>query len=255
MKIAYWTGRYPVMVIAHRGFSGAAPENTLTAFQKAVEAGSDMIELDVQFSKDRKLVVLHDDTLERTTNGRGRAVDFTLEELKNLDAGSWFGAQFSGEKIPTLKEVLELAQGRVLINIEIKHPEHGQYSIAELAERALKEVKNARMIDRVIFSSFNPAALEWIKKREPRAWVALLYHRDWNSVPDAMGGKEYGVLNLRHTYLTKAKIRKIHQEGKKINVYTVNSPEGLEQFVRWKVDGIITNYPDRLIQILKAKSP
>ncbi|HYB20380.1 MAG TPA: glycerophosphodiester phosphodiesterase family protein, partial [Thermodesulfobacteriota bacterium] len=85
-----------MMVIAHRGFSGAAPENTLAAFHQAIEAGSDMIELDIQLSKDGKIVVLHDDTLERTTNGRGRAVDFTLQELKAFDAGSWFGVQFSG---------------------------------------------------------------------------------------------------------------------------------------------------------------
>lgn len=254
MKVPYWTGKYPVMVIAHRGFSGAAPENTLAAFQKAIEIGSDMIELDVQLSKDGNLVVLHDDTLERTTNGQGRVVDYTLQELKKLDAGSWFGEQFSGERIPTLKEVLELARGRVLVNIEIKHPDHGQYPITDLAGQALKEVKNAGMIDRVIFSSFNPAALEWIKKNEPRVWVALLYHRTWNSIVEVTGGKEYSILNLRNSYLTKTRINKIHQEGLKVNVYTVNSEEELEQFVSWSVDGIITNHADRLISILKKKS-
>ena len=254
MKVPYWTGKYPVMVIAHRGFSSAAPENTLAAFQKAIEIGSDMIELDVQLSKDGNLVVLHDDTLERTTNGQGRVVDYTLQELKKLDAGSWFGEQFSGERIPTLKEVLELARGRVLVNIEIKHPDHGQYPITDLAGQALKEVKNAGVIDRVIFSSFNPAALEWIKKNEPRVWVALLYHRTWNSIVEVTGGKEYSILNLRNSYLTKTRINKIHQEGLKVNVYTVNSEEELEQFVRWSVDGIITNHADRLISILKKKS-
>ena len=254
MKVPYWTGKYPVMVIAHRGFSGAAPENTLAAFRKAIEVGSDMIELDIQLSKDGKILVLHDDTLERTTNGQDRAVDYTLKELKALDAGSWFGSQFSEEKIPTLKEVLQLAKGRVLVNIEIKHPDHGQYPITELVDRALEEVRNVGMVNQVICSSFNPEALEWIKKNEPRVWVALLYHRPWNSLPEVIRGKEYLVLNLRNSYLTKTKIANLHQARMKVNVYTVNSEEELEKFMRWRVDGIITNHPDRLIALLKKKS-
>lgn len=248
-----WKGNFPVMVIAHRGFSGAAPEKTLASFKKAIEMGSDMIELDVQFSKDRKIVVRHDETLERTTNGRGRVVDYTLKELKNLDVGSWFGTPFSGEQIPTFKEALELAKGRVLVNAEIKSPTHGQYAITELTDQALKEVKKAGMINRVIFSSFNPAALEWIKKDKPGVRVALLYHGPWNFLSEVTGGKEYSVLNLRHTHLTKRKVVKIHQEGYKVNAYTVNSRQELDRLVRWKVDGIITNHPDRLIQILQKK--
>lgn len=255
MKAPYWTGKFPIMVIAHRGFSGVAPENTLTAFQKAIEIGSDMIEFDIHLSKDGKVVVLHDETLERTTNGQGRVVDYTLKELKKFDAGSWFAPNFSGDKIPTLKEVLELAKGRVLVNIEIKNPTHGKYEITELAEQALVEVKKAGMIRHVIFSSFNPASLEWIQKKEPRVWVALLFHRPWNSITEVTGGKDYSVLNLRNIHLTKQKTRRIHEEGIKVNVYTVNSEEELGQFVNWGVNGLITNYPDRLISILKAKFP
>ena len=255
MKAPYWNGKYPLMVIAHRGFSGAAPENTLSAFQKAIEIGSDMVELDVQLSKDGKLVVIHDETLERTTNGRGRVTDSTLKELKALDAGSWFGARFSGEKIPTIRDVLDLAKGRVLVNIEIKHPNHGLYSITELADQALKETKNAGMVSGVIFSSFNPEALEWIKKIEPRARVAVLYNHPWSALTEVTGGKDYRVLNLRKSHVTKDKIIKIHDQGMKTNVYTVNSEEEMEQFVRWKVDGIISNHPDRLIRILEKTYP
>jgi glycerophosphoryl diester phosphodiesterase len=254
-KVPCWKGRFPVMVIAHRGFSGAAPENTLAAFRKAIDIGSDMIELDIHLSKDGKIVVIHDESLEKTTNGKGKVVDYTLEELKKLDAGSRFGAEFSGERIPTLQEVLDLAKGRVLVNIEIKNPSHGRYPITELADKALKEVKKAGMTDRVIFSSFNPVSLEYIEKTEPRAWVAFLYHRPWNFLPELTGGREYRVLNLRNIHLTREKVERIRQEGIKLNVYTVNSKAELEQFVNWGVDGIITNYPDRLIGILKAKSP
>ena len=254
-KIPYWKGRFPVMVVAHRGFSGAAPENTLAAFRKAIEAGSDMIELDVHLSEDGKIVVIHDETLERTTNGQGRVVDHPLKELKNLDAGSWFNPQFAGEKVPTLQEVLGLAQGKVPVNIEIKNPTHGKYSITELSEKALQEVKRAEMVNQVIFSSFNPVSLEWVQKKEPRARVAFLYHRPWNSLTELTGGREFRVLNLRNIHLTREKVEKIRKEGVKLNVYTVNSEEELEQFVRWGVDGIITNYPDRLIRILKEKTP
>jgi len=254
-KVPYWKGRFPVLVVAHRGFSGAAPENTLAAFRKAIDAGSDMIELDIQLSKDGKIVVIHDETLERATNGQGKVVDHTLQELKKLDAGSRFGAEFSGERIPTLREVLDLVKGRVLVNIEIKNPAHGRYPITELADKGLQAVKKARMLDRVIFSSFNPVSLEHIQQKEPQAWVALLFHRAWNSLPELTGGKAYEVLNLRNIHLSREKISRVHKEGMKVNVYTVNTEEELEQFVKWGVDGIITNYPDRLIRILKAKSP
>jgi len=243
------------MVIAHRGFSGQAPENTLASFKKARELGSDMIELDVRFSKDGHMVVMHDDTLDRTTNGRGKVADYTLKELKQLDAGSWFAPQFSDERIPNLNEVLELAKGKILVNIEIKDESPSEYKITDLADRALQEVKKADMAGRVIFSSFYPSSLERIKERDRRIWVALLYHRDWNSLREITGGRAFSVLNLRHLFLTREKIGRIHREGMKVNTYTVNSEEEMEQFIRWGVDGIITNHPDKLIQILKKKFP
>ncbi|MDI6755383.1 MAG: glycerophosphodiester phosphodiesterase family protein [Thermodesulfobacteriota bacterium] len=250
MKTA-WKIRFPVMVIAHRGFSGEAPENTLAAFQKAIETGSDMLELDVHLSKDKEVVVIHDETLERTTNGQGRVADHTLKELKKQDAGFRFGPQFSGERIPTLKEVLELAKGKILVNVEIKNPTHDRYLITELADRALQEVKNAGMLNQVIFSSFNPVSLERIKAREPRAWVALLYHNDWIFLREVTRGQSFPVLNLRRNFLTKEKIAKIHQEGMLVNVYTVDSEEEIDRFIGWGIDGIITNQPDRLIKILQ----
>ncbi|MBM4331722.1 MAG: glycerophosphodiester phosphodiesterase [Deltaproteobacteria bacterium] len=248
-----WKTKFPVMVIAHRGFSGEAPENTLAAFQKAIEVGSDMLELDVHLSKDKEVVVIHDETLERTTNGQGRVADLTLKELKKLDAGFRFAPQFSGERIPALKEILELARGRLPVNIEIKNPSHSQYSITELTDRALLEVKKAGMLPEVIFSSFDPVALERIKEREPGARVALLCHRDWILLQEVTLGKPYSVLNLRRNFLTREKIAKIHQEGMKVNVYTVDSEEEMEQFIGWGIDGIITNQPDRLIKILQKK--
>jgi glycerophosphoryl diester phosphodiesterase len=255
MIVPYWTGKFPVLVTAHRGFSGDAPENTLAAFRKAMDVGSDMMELDVRFSKDGQLVVIHDDTLDRTTNGRGKVSDSTLEELKQLDAGSGFAPQFSGEQIPTLKEVLELAKGKIPVNIEIKDDSPGPYKITDLADRVLQEVKKSGMAEQVIFSSFYPSSLQRIKERDPRMWVALLFHRDWNSLGEVTGGRAFSVVNLRHSFLTREKIRRIHREGMKVNTYTVNSEEEMDRFIGWGIDGIITNHPDKLIQILKKKFP
>ncbi len=249
-----WTGKFSVMVIAHRGFSGNAPENTLTAFRRAIEAGSDMIEFDVRFSADGEVVVIHDEELDRTTTGQGRVADFPIPELRNLDAGTSFGKQFAGEKIPVLREVLELAGKRILLNIEIKNGYLGKYTLRELAARTLAAVEDAGMLDRVIFSSFYPPALETIREKAPRARLALLYHYRWTTPGELTRGKSFSALNLRRTYLNKGKIDRIHGEGTQVNVYTVNSEREMERFIRWGVDGIITNHPDLLIRALQKKS-
>jgi glycerophosphoryl diester phosphodiesterase len=251
-----WVGKFPVLVIAHRGFSGAAPENTLAAFEKAMEAGSDMIELDVHLSSDGQVVVIHDDTLNRTTNGKGKVSHHTLLKLKQLDAGSWFGSQFSGEKIPTLKEVLELARGRILVNIELKMGDMGpyRYSMKDLADRSLDEVEKGGMVDQVLFSSLDPSPLERIKERNSRIRVALLYNKPWSSPNEVIGGKPFPILNCRKSVLTEANISKAHQEGIKVNVYTLNTDEEMEQFLHRGVDGIITDHPDRLINILQKRN-
>jgi glycerophosphoryl diester phosphodiesterase len=248
-----FTGKYGVLVIAHRGFSGGAPENTFAAFQRAIELGCDMIELDVHLAKDGRVVVIHDPTLEKTTNGQGNVADYTLKELQQLDAGSKFGPQFAGEKIPELKEVLALAKGKVLVNIEIKGGSLGPHKLEEVTDKTLKEVQRAGMVSQVLFSSFYPAALERIARNHPHASIALLYHQPWNDLPEVTKKKPYALLNLRDQFLTQEKIARIHRGGMKVNVYTVNSEEEMEKFIRWGIDGIITNFPDRLIQILRRE--
>lgn len=246
-------GRFPVMVIAHRGFSGAAPENTLASFRAAIAAGSDMVELDARFSKDGEVVVIHDADLERTTNGRGMVAYYTLKELTRLDAGSWFGRKFAGEKIPTLAQVLDLAKGRIAVNIELKNAHLGSLTLPDLAARALEEVQRAAMEDAVLFSSFYPHALEKITALNSGLRVAFLYHRPWNSLAEVTLGRPFSILNLRKSFLTKGKVELIREAGKELNVYTVNKEPEMEKFVRWGVNGIITNHPDKLIRILKRR--
>jgi glycerophosphoryl diester phosphodiesterase len=248
-----WVGKFPVLVIAHRGSSGAAPENTLTAFRRAMEVGSDMLELDVHLSKDGQVVVIHDDTIDRTTNRKGKVANYTLDELKQLDVGTWFGSQFSGEKIPALREVLDLARGRILVNIELKEGDHGQYTILDLADRTIQEVERAGMLEQVLFSSFDPTALERTHKNNSKAHLALLYNKRWDAPQEIVLGRPFSFLNCRKTVLRQSNISRAHQEGFKVMVYTLTTEEEMKHFVQLGVDGIITNYPDHLIEILRKK--
>jgi glycerophosphoryl diester phosphodiesterase len=253
LTIAAWAGKFPVLVIGHRGFSAAAPENTQASFKKAMEVGADMIELDVHLSRDGQVVVIHDDTLNRTTNGKGRVANYTLNELKELNAGSWFGSQFFGEKIPTLKEVLELTRGQILLCIELKGGDLGQYSLKDLADWSLQEVEKAGMLSQVLFASFDLSAIERIREKNPRIPVALIYSKSWSSPRAVTGERPIPVLSCRDTVLTQTNAAKARLEGMKILVWTVNREKRMERFLNMGVDGIITNYPDRLMKILKKR--
>jgi len=249
------SGRFPVMVVAHRGFSGSAPENTMIAFRKAIEVGSDMIELDVRFSKEGEVVVIHDETLERTTTGKGKVIEKTINELKKLDAGTKFHSSFSGEKIPTLREVLQLAHRQIPVNIELKIGNYERWTILDLADRALREVEMAGMVDQVVFSSFDPIALERVLKKNQAVPVAYLYNRPWNFPREVTEGRPFFALTCRKSVLTSENISRAHQEGIRMGVYTLNAEEEMEKFIDLKVDAIITDYPDRLINILKKRYP
>ncbi len=252
-KPSYWSGRFPVMVMAHRGFSGAAPENTLSSFRKAIDVGTDVLELDIRFSKDGHLVVFHDDRLERITKKIGKVSSLTLQELRGLDAGSWFGPSFAGERIPTLNEVIELARDRVLLNIELKTGDHGPYSMIDLADRALEEIKKAKMEDRVLFSSFDATALGRIRERDDRIPVAFISRNPWTSPFDVMEGKRFFMLNCRRDTLNAVNLKRARQEGVRIGVWVVDTEEEMERFISMEVDAIITDHPDRLIQRLQKK--
>ncbi|GIW23545.1 MAG: hypothetical protein KatS3mg068_2552 [Candidatus Sericytochromatia bacterium] len=164
--------KYNTLIIAHRGFSGRYPENTLIAIEEAIRF-SDMIEIDVQLSKDNIPVVFHDSNLKRTTNVAGKLNQRTLQELKELDAGSWFSINFRNEKIPTLEEVLKIIKDRILLNIEIKKSSvFKENSIIE--EKILELIKKYKIQEQIIISSFSSLALKRIKILEPEIKTAIL---------------------------------------------------------------------------------
>ena len=230
------------LVIAHRGASGTAPENTLAAFRRAVACGADMIELDVQLTRDGEVVVVHDLILDRTSNGTGLVGERTLAEIRGLDAGAWFGAGFRGERIPTLADVLG-AVG-IPINVELK-PAGDQ----GLEARALAAVDAADARSRVIFSSFDPGALERLRALAPDAEIGVLC--DQTPGPAALQLAERvgaRALHVRKEAATGTTVAAAATAGLQIRVWTVNEPGEFNRLAAAGVHAIFTDYPERFLQ-------
>jgi glycerophosphoryl diester phosphodiesterase len=245
--------------IAHRGASAAAPQNTLSAFKRAIELGADGVELDVHLSADGVPVVIHDFTVDATTDGSGRVADMTLAQLKQLDAGSYFDPAFAGERIPTLEEVLKAIGSRLFLNIELKTTslrDNGlERAVAALVERHSADHRQ-RSGSRVLLSSFNPISLHRAKRIAPHLPVGLLYapdlplplRRAWLAFlarPEARH-PEHSMVNAR--YMAWAR-----QRGYRVNTWTVDDPAEMRRLVALGVDGIITNVPDVLRNVLEAR--
>lgn len=235
---------------AHRGASYEAPANTLAAFLLALEMGADGLELDVQLSRDGQVVVIHDFTLEATTDGQGRVADKTLDELQKLDAGGWFDSDFAGQRIPTLQQVIEAVGQHLLLNVELKTTNLRDDGLAAAVVHIVEE---NHLLDRVILSSFNPLALWRVRRLNPWIPIGLLYapdmplflRRAWLRPllrPDA--------LHPHHTQVDAALLRHARQHGYRIHTWTVDDPGEMWQLMRDGVDLIITNRPDLLTQVL-----
>ncbi len=243
-----------VTVIAHRGFSGVAPENTLISFQKAIDVGADMIEFDVSLSKDGIPVVIHDKTINRTTNSKGKVEDFTLDQLKAFDAGSWYKEQFSDQKIPTLEEVIQLSKGKIMLNIEIKkYSVKRNIKIDGLEYKIVKLIEKHDMVNNVLISSFSKMAIQRIREFNSDIPVAYLY-RFGLSPRIIESFDKIGIysFNQGKRSFSKKVVKDLHEKGIKLNLYTINQKREMKKFIKSGVDGIITNYPDKLIQVIES---
>lgn len=236
---------FRVLNIAHRGASGHAPENTIAAFRMAVEMGAEMIEFDLHETKDGHFVVIHDETLKRTTGDRRGVEEVTLEELKSLDAGSWFGRKYAGEKVPTLSEVCEHLPSDIPLNIEIKGVREGSEG------RLLSLIKDYRREESVLISSFDHQVLFRIREKEERVPIGLLFRRKEKIVYERISRFAASSLHLSTKSVTEDAVEKTHRRGISLYVYTVDRKREMKKFLRMGVDGIFTNYPDRLAQVLR----
>lgn len=232
-----------MLVVAHRGYSSKAPENTIAAFNMAIAARADYFECDVHRCKSGEIVVIHDETVDKTTNGSGKVSDFTLEQLKELSAGysQKFGNQFETERIPTLNQVLKLAKGQIKVEIEIK--------AQGLAANVVKLVKELKMEQDVIIISFDFNEVKTAKALAPEIETMYLVGAIWGEKElekvKAIGAEYLGPYLIP----SKKKVKMAHEMGIKVLPYTINDKKAISKALRNRVDGIATDYPERVLEL------
>ncbi len=240
------------IVIAHRGASHLFPENTLLSIKNAITAGADMIELDVSLTSDGEAVVIHDSILNRTSNGNGCVSDYTLYELKKLDAGSWKGNRFSREKIPSLKEVLILCRGEIDINIEIKTESITESLESAIVDRVAELVQRFNMDNNVLISSFSPRVIRQLQEKARHLRTAILYDQIFweGKLPSEIVSEiRCDEFNCRYEEFTDTWRSDIRRNGIPVNIYTVNETDAMKDLIKYQVKGIFTDMPDKLIRI------
>lgn len=285
------TPGYPgVAIVAHRGASAYAPENTMAAFTMAMEMGAKWLELDVRLTSDEAVLVIHDASLDRLAGDGRRVRDLTLDEIAQLDAGSWKGPEFAGERFITFPEVLELAQSRANLLIEIKnddddadllldmlqltneYPRLDEQTYARLKElieesgtrnlaltrKTVAHIRDAGMTGNAVVQSFSPVICAITRMEAPEMRVEFLgaYRADtpehW--IAYLKFGEFVGVdgYNVKYDSFSKAQLEKLRSLGRSVSVWTVDEPETMRQMAEWGVDRIITNKPDVCMQALEA---
>jgi glycerophosphoryl diester phosphodiesterase len=229
------------LVIAHRGASGNFPENTLRSIEGAIRIGAKAIEIDVRTTRDGKIVLMHDADVSRTTDGEGRVSDLHLEEIRQLDAGRWFGAKFADERVPLLGEVLEAVEGKAKLCIEVKDA---------LPARVLGEVIAHDMLNDIIVFDFDHPRLYGVKP-EFEAARTLALGVTLESI-DGVDVDLVDVVGSAFTRTDKQLVDRAHDLGLGIFVYTVNDEDQMERLIEIGVDAIITNFPGDALDLLKG---
>jgi len=233
--------KYP-FIIAHRGFSGNYPENTLKAFEEGIKVKADGLECDIHLTKDKKVVVMHDHAVDRTTNGKGLIADQTLAQLRKLDAGSWKSPKFKGEKIPKFEELLDLAKGKTTLYVEVK--DH------EMAQETADAIRKFKMENQVTVISFLPEALMAIKALSPL--TPTLYLRWFPNtakidrvelVNSALRIRANG-LAMNFGCMDIDSVRYIHSRGLYLNLWTIDDPKDMKRVAAYDADSLTTDYPD-----------
>jgi glycerophosphoryl diester phosphodiesterase len=235
------------LIFGHRGAKAYAPMNTIPAFELAVEQGADGVELDVWLSKDGYPVIIHDDTVDGTTDGHGSIQEKTLAEIKALDAGNYFDAKFAGTRVPTLDEVFEAVGKKLIINVEIKSNETRREGIEQVVADCLTRHNMQR---RVIISSFDPRVLKTFREVMPDVPIGYLYAPNYRFFPEVMETLIHEAKHPYHDLLTPEYASSLH--GYRINTWTVNEPERVKALIELGVDAIITDKPDMAVEVLHA---
>jgi glycerophosphoryl diester phosphodiesterase len=247
-------GTKAIWTIAHRGASGHAPENTMAAFRRAVELGARFIETDLQITRDARVIAIHDFTLDRTTSGKGQVHLLPLEQIRALDAGAWFGdhgaGSFSGERVPTLEEILDFAKEQdVIFYLEIKSGP--AWGVEHAVVAALRD-HNASA--RVVILSFDPSTIDSVHRLDSTMMTGFLCEHPSNDLVERTVRVGARQLVARGDLITRAVIEKAHHAGLQVVAWTINEMEQMRRLIAAGVDGIITDYPDRLLSVLTEQS-
>ncbi|MGL0747628.1 glycerophosphodiester phosphodiesterase family protein [Secundilactobacillus paracollinoides] len=243
-------------VFAHRGMSQLAPENTLAAFHKVKESGVHWLETDLDLTADGQIVILHDESIDRTTDKKGAIHELTLAEVETADAGSWFGSEFTGQRIPTLPQLIDLINADGLnVNFELKPYLGRDERATTLIEGFAKELKRVSPQSQVIVSSFNATMLKQFKALSPDTPTAMLFKRtqskqDWAAIATDTGSK---IIHPDVRGLTRARVEKLKKAGFELNVWTVNSLKAAYHLFDWGVDGVFTDISHRFPEAYKRQ--
>jgi len=240
------------ILFAHRGDVAHAPENTLPAFQQAIQKGADGVELDVNLTADGHVIVIHDSNVDRTTDGKGRVDSLTLEVIRKLDAGKWFDEKFAGTQVPLLEEVFETVGRDKIINIELKFanyftPHEG------LVVKVCELIKRHNNQSQILFSSFFPSSLKIAAQMLPEVPRGLLAARGFLGLWARSFGFMFGDYQALHPHISsvsREQILRAHRLKRRVHVWTVNKPEEILQLKDWGVDGIITDDPQMAVRAL-----
>ncbi len=235
-----------VVITAHRGASLVAPENTLAAIRKAIELGADMAEIDVQLTSDNEVVVVHDFDLMRIAGIPTRVSEMSLEEIRKVDAGAWFSADFAGERIPTLEEVLDVARDRIRLNIELKYASPNP----ELARRVLRAISDCHAGDSCVISSLEYPGLTDVRRVAPDMPIGFIAE----SI-DAIEGLDVDFLSVSSQLLSHGLMDRARQQGEHVHVWTVNDRAGVERCREMGVAGIISDDPALVADVLGERRP
>ena len=236
----------PLLRVGHRGAKGHAPENTMLSFMMGADMGVTAVETDVHLSKDGEVVLIHDHTVDRTTDGHGFVKDMTLAELKKLDAGSWYDPRFAGERIPTLTELLAWAKDRVGVAIEIKN---GPIYYPGIAEKTIRLVREHGMARQVILISFDHFVLREAKQIAPEIATGILYV---GGLVDAVAAARAALADALHphwSFVTPELVRTVHEAGLAISPWNPNDLPTLRMLSQMGVDSVGTDYPELFGQV------
>jgi len=247
------------LIIAHRGAAGYAPENTLAAFKKAIEIGANVLETDIRQTRDGHLVAMHDASVDRTTDGKGDVGELTLEEVKRLDAGSWFSEAFGNERVPTLEEIARVLNDTTRLIIEIKG-DSTEYPGIE--ERVVDQVMKLNIGNRVVLKSFDAEVLARLRKLAPDIPQLFVYalRVPWIDLVIGTGLSRLDVFELPVQYLqphaffvTESFTRSAHEQGYRVIAWDVHDERRMSEMLDLGVDGIETDFPDLLKEVVTSR--